>query len=85
MVAILVDPAVKIAARELVKLLLREREVFVQLFYRLEPSYRSVPRKTWYSPSGRKMTGGGYNRRLKRQCKAVREQEFNITANFGRL
>lgn len=50
--------------------------------YHFAPSYRSVPRKTWYSKSGKKMTGGGYSKKTKRHRTAVRGQTFNIATDF---
>jgi competence protein CoiA len=50
--------------------------------YCFEPSLKSVPRKTWYDKNGRKMTVGGYSRRLKRQRTAIRGEILNITYDF---
>jgi competence protein CoiA len=50
--------------------------------YAFEPSLKSVPKKTWYAKDGRKMTGGGYTRRLKRHRTAVRGKMLNLVADF---
>jgi competence protein CoiA len=50
--------------------------------YRFEPSLKSVPRKTWYSESGKKMTAGGYSRRSKRHRTAVRGETLNLVSDF---
>jgi len=50
--------------------------------YHFEPSLKSVPKKTWYSKDGQKMTGGGYTRHLKRSRSAVRGETFNLAADF---
>jgi competence protein CoiA len=51
--------------------------------YTFEPSLKSVPQKTWYAQNGRKITGGGYTRRLKRHRTAVRGATLNLTTDFG--
>lgn len=51
--------------------------------YRFEPSYTSVPRKTWHSEAGKRMTGGGYSRKLKRHRMPVRERTLNIVTDFA--
>jgi len=51
--------------------------------YTFEPSLKSVPKKTWYAENGRKMTGGGYSRRLKRSRTAVRGETLNLAKDFG--
>jgi hypothetical protein len=51
--------------------------------YTFEPALKSVPKTSWYSASGRKMTGGGYTRRLKRQRTAVRCETLNLVTDFG--
>jgi competence protein CoiA len=50
--------------------------------YTFEPSLKSVPRKTWYAGDGRKMTGGGYTRRLKRRRTPVRGATLNLATDF---
>lgn len=50
--------------------------------YTFEPSLKSVPRKTWYAENGRKMTGGGYSRRLKHHRTAVRGATLNLVSDF---
>lgn len=51
--------------------------------YRFEPHLRTVPRKTWYSANGRKVTAGGYSRRSSRHRTAVREARFNLAIDFA--
>ena len=51
--------------------------------YRFEPSHRTVPKKTWYAEDGKKMTAGGYSRRLKHQRTAVRGETLNLATDFG--
>lgn len=50
--------------------------------YHFDPHFKSVPRKTWYSPDGKKMTGGGYSQRSTRHRTAVRGQTFNLATDF---
>jgi competence protein CoiA len=50
--------------------------------YHFEPSLKSLPRKSWYSENGKKMTSGGYSRRLKRHRVAVRGRTFNLAKDF---
>lgn len=50
--------------------------------YTFEPSLKSVPKKTWYAKDGRKMTGGGYSRRLKRHRTAVRGETLDLATDF---
>jgi competence protein CoiA len=50
--------------------------------YHFEPSIKSIPRKSWYAEDGKKMTVGGYSRRLKRQRTAVRGRTLNLVADF---
>lgn len=51
--------------------------------YTFEPSLKSVPKQTWYSRDGKKMTGGGYTRRLKRSRTAVRGETLNLVKDFA--
>jgi hypothetical protein len=51
--------------------------------YTFEPSLKSVPKKTWHDENGRKMTGGGYTRRLKRHRTGVRGQTLNLAKDFA--
>ena len=39
--------------------------------YHFQPTLKSVPKKTWYLPNGRKTTIGGYTHRLKKYRTAV--------------
>jgi competence protein CoiA len=51
--------------------------------YHFDPHFKSVPKKSWYSEDGKKMTGGGYSRRLKRHRTPVRGRTFNLATDFG--
>jgi competence protein CoiA len=51
--------------------------------YRFEPSYKTVPKRTWYSTTGRKRTAGGYCSKSKRHCTAVRATTLNLATDFG--
>ena len=51
--------------------------------YNFEPVLKIVPKTSWYSPRGRKMTGGGYVRRAKRERTAVRCESLHLVADFG--
>lgn len=51
--------------------------------YRFQASHRSVPRKSWYGEDGRKMTGGGHTRRLKRHRAAIRGETLNVATDFA--
>jgi competence protein CoiA len=50
--------------------------------YSFEPSLKSVPKTSWYSKAGEKMTGGGFTRRLKRHRTAVRGPRLNLVKDF---
>jgi competence protein CoiA len=51
--------------------------------YHFDPNHRTIPKKTWYSPKGRKMTVGGYSRRSKRYWTPVRGRTYNLATDFG--
>jgi competence protein CoiA len=50
--------------------------------YRLESHRLRVPRKAWYSPSGKKMTAGGYSKPSRRYRMPVRGETLNIAKDF---
>jgi competence protein CoiA len=50
--------------------------------YHFDPHFKSVPRKTWYSADGDKMTGGGYSKRLKRHRTAIPGKMLNLATDF---
>lgn len=50
--------------------------------YRFEPSFRIIPRKSWFAEGGRKMTTGGYSRKSQRHRTPVRGEVLNLTADF---
>lgn len=51
--------------------------------YHFDPNHRAIPKKTRYSPKGKKMTGGGYSRKSKRYRTAIRDRTFNLATDFG--
>lgn len=51
--------------------------------YHFDPHLKSVPRKTWYSADGEKMTGGGYTRHAKRHRTPVRGPALNLIRDFA--
>lgn len=50
--------------------------------YRFEPHLALIPKTTWFSPGGKKMTGGGYCQRSKRYRTPVRGKSFNLARDF---
>jgi len=50
--------------------------------YHFDPHFKSVPRKTWHSEDGDKMTGGGYSRRSKRHRTAIPGKTLNLATDF---
>ena len=50
--------------------------------YQFEPSLKAVPRTSWYSNDGKRMTGGGYTRRSKRYRQPIRGGRFNLARDF---
>jgi competence protein CoiA len=51
--------------------------------YHFDPNHKTVPKATWYSPKGKKITAGGYSRRSKRYRTAIRGRTFNLATDFG--
>ena len=51
--------------------------------YRFDSAFKSVPKKSWYSEDGDKITAGDYSQRLKRHRTAVREKTLNLARDFG--
>jgi competence protein CoiA len=51
--------------------------------YSFEPHMKSVPKRSWFSPSGKKLSAGGYAQRSKRHRTAVRGDALNIAKDFG--
>jgi competence protein CoiA len=51
--------------------------------YHFDPHFKTVPKKSWYSKNGERMTGGGYSRRSKRHRTAVRSQTLNLVDDFA--
>jgi competence protein CoiA len=52
-------------------------------YYEFEPSFKSIPKSSWYSPKGEKKIGGGYSRKSKRYRTAVRGRTFNLVTDFA--
>ena len=50
--------------------------------YHFDPNHKTIPKKSWYSEKGKKMTGGGYSRRSKRHRTAIHGKPLNLTADF---
>ncbi len=50
--------------------------------YHFDASFKTVPKKSWHSKDGKKMTGGGYSVRAKRNRTAIRGQTFNLATDF---
>ena len=50
--------------------------------YSFEPHFKTVPKRSWFSPDGRKMTAGGYSQKSKRHRTAVRGDTLNIATDF---
>lgn len=51
--------------------------------YRFEPSLKSVPKQSWYSVYGKRMTAGGYSRKSARYRTPVRGETLNLSRDFG--
>jgi competence protein CoiA len=51
--------------------------------YSFEPSVKAVPKKTWYSETGKKITVGGYAQRSARFRAPVRGNILNLVRDFG--
>jgi len=50
--------------------------------YRFEPYLTSVPKTSWHSKDGSKMTGGGYSTRSKRYRTPIRGETLNLATDF---
>jgi competence protein CoiA len=51
--------------------------------YHFDPKHKTIPKKTWYSENGTKMTTGGYSQRSKRYQTAIRGRTLNLATDFG--
>jgi competence protein CoiA len=51
--------------------------------YSFEPHLKTVPKHSWFTPDGQKVTAGGYSQRSKRHRTAVRGDTLNIATDFG--
>lgn len=51
--------------------------------YRFDPLFKTVPKTSWYSENGKKMTGGGYSRRSKRYRTTIRGETLNLVRDFA--
>jgi len=50
--------------------------------YHFDPHFKSVPKQSWYSPKGKKITAGGFSRRSKRYRMPIRGRTFNLATDF---
>jgi competence protein CoiA len=50
--------------------------------YHFDPNHKAVPRASWYSDKGKKITAGGYSQRSKRYRTAVRGETLNLARDF---
>ena len=50
--------------------------------YHFEENFKTIPKKSWYSHDGRKMTGGGYSRKSIRYRTAIRGEVLNLVTDF---
>jgi competence protein CoiA len=50
--------------------------------YHFDPHFKTIPKTSWHSPGGEKMTGGGYVRRSKRHRTAMRGKILNLVNDF---
>jgi competence protein CoiA len=51
--------------------------------YHFDAALKSIPQRSWYAPSGKRLTGGGYTSRLKRVRVPVRGRSLNLVNDFG--
>jgi hypothetical protein len=59
------------------------REGLIVAQYSFEPHLKTVRKRSWFSPDGKKLTAGGYSQRSKRHRTAVRGDLLNIATDFG--
>jgi len=50
--------------------------------YHFDSNFKSVPKRSWHSAKGEKLTGGGYSRRSRRYRTTVRGLSFNLVKDF---
>jgi len=50
--------------------------------YSFEPHFKIVPKTSWYSKGGKRMTAGGYTQQSKRYCVPVRGETLNLVSDF---
>jgi competence protein CoiA len=50
--------------------------------YQFEADFKTIPKKSWYSERGKKITAGGYSRKTKRYRRAIRENILNLANDF---
>ena len=50
--------------------------------YHFDPHFKSVPKKSWYSPKGKKITAGGHSHRSKRHRTPIRGETLNLATDF---
>jgi len=51
--------------------------------YHFDPHFKSVPKKSWYSAGGKKMTSGGYSHRSKRYRTTIPGKTLNLVTDFA--
>jgi competence protein CoiA len=51
--------------------------------YHFDASLKAIPKTSWYSKDGKKMTAGGYTRRSKRYRRAIRGGTFDLATDFS--
>ena len=51
--------------------------------YHYEPSFKAVPKQSWYAQNGKKTTGGGYSRKSKHDRTPVRGKTLNLVTDFA--
>ena len=51
--------------------------------YHFDPKHKTIPKKTWYSEDGKKVSAGGYSVRFKRHRKAIRGRTLNLARDFA--
>lgn len=50
--------------------------------YRFDPHFISIPKKSWYSVDGKKITAGGYSRHSVRYRTPIRGKTFDLVKDF---
>jgi hypothetical protein len=50
--------------------------------YTFEPTLKSIPKTSWYSQTGKRMSAGGYTQRSKRYRTPIRQRTLNLATDF---